>query len=101
MESQRFFFFDRFLLAAWSHLGRILGCLELFLGGLLFQNHCKIQYKITISESVCFRYSGYLEQLLEAILAGFMMCWVPKWLEKSINSASKKDPDLANNFNQF
>ena len=45
---QKLIFFERLLEAAWSHLGRLLGCLGGLLGGLVFQKTSKKQYKMFI-----------------------------------------------------
>ena len=71
-------FLERLLLAIWSQLGRLLGCLGALLGGLVFQIYCKKQYKTAIFKIVSCRYHGPLGWLLDAMLAHFGEVLDPK-----------------------
>ena len=91
-------FLERLLLALWRHFGRLLGCLGVLLGGQVFQNYCKKQYKTTISKITSFRYRRYLAWLLEAMLAHFGEVLDPKM---EPNNHVKLVQKLVPNFTTF
>ena len=71
-------FLERLLVAIWRHFGRLLGCLEALLGGLVVQKCCKNQYKTAFFKIASLRYRSSSGWLLEAILAHFGEVLDPK-----------------------
>ena len=62
-------FLEGLLVAIWRHFGRLLGCLEALLGGLVFQKCCKNKYKTALFKIAALRYHSSLGWIFEAILA--------------------------------
>ena len=62
-------FLEGLLVAIWRHFGRLLGCLEALLGGLVFQKYCKNQYKTALFKIAALPYHSSLGWIFEAILA--------------------------------
>ena len=86
-------FLEGLLVAIWRHFGRLLGCLEAFLGGLMFQKCCKNQYKTAFFKIASLRYRSSSGWLLEAILAHFGKVLDPKiWPKKHIKLVPKQVP---------
>ena len=76
-------FLEGLLVAIWRHFGRLLGCLEALLGGLMFQKYCKNKYKTTLFKIASLRYHSSLGWLLEAMLAHFGEVLDPKMETKN------------------
>ena len=79
-------FLEGLLVAIWRHFGRLLGCLEALLGGLVFQKCCKNKYKTAFFKIASFRYRSSSGWLLEAILAHFGEVLDPKMTPKNIKN---------------
>ena len=62
-------FLEGLLVAIWRHFGRLLGCLEALLGGLVFQKYNKNQYKTALFKIAALPYLSSLGWSFEAILA--------------------------------
>ena len=76
-------FLEGLLVAIWRHFGRLLGCLEALLGGLVVQKCCKNQYKTAFFKIASLRYRSSLGWLLEAMLAHFGEVLDPKMEPKN------------------